>query len=340
MQNYTRFDRIRRIFLNKDNYTFELQKDLEKFIGWNKCVSTLNGGIRDFEELEYLLIDDIVDDVKERFERQVQTISIVPDSRKTAVKIETPLGKWGYLIAIQKDSFSFHTIEDNGLWTEPEERNMRMVTTYTFNLLFDEKEIIFCMMQNLCKVVDYDRKFNELFSEYKGMFDGSLEDFLDCLITTEASFVIYNQRESIKDFPYYPALRAKLTNMINNLPATDNVEEGEPKDSLIVDEVTGRDCPEFDNLFGNDLKAKNEIWAYMKHLQMIDDNGNYKVGNNIQFIRAFIVVMVKYFKIPNRRITTLIRIFTLKIFGKSKRIHDFLVVDEKRIEDFFNGNQD
>lgn len=278
MQNCTRFDKIKSIFLNKDNYTFDLQKDLEKFLGWGKCSSFGNGGIRDFEELEYLLIDDIADDVKERFERQVQTISIVPDSRKTAVKIEYPLGTWGYLIDIQKDFFSFYTIEDWKIWTEPEERNMRKVETYTFNLSFTEQEIVFCMMQNLCKVVDYDRKFNELFNEYKGMFDGSEEDFLDCLIITEANLRPNGHWESIKDFPYYQTLRDKLTYMINSLP--DNCKVGIRKKVESPPKWKARALFMFYRKRANESFTYQDTLAYFKCQDIIGKSNYNQLHNN------------------------------------------------------------
>lgn len=106
----------------------------------------------------------------------------------------------------------------------------------------------------------------------------------------------------------------------------------------LIDNVNGLDCAEFDNLFGTDIKRKNEVWQYMKLLGMIDQNGACLIPNNTSFIKSFIIIMKKYFKIPNQSDTRLIEIFTLKILGKSKRIHTSVPHDEKRIEDFLNVN--
>ena len=76
----------------------------------------------------------------------------------------------------------------------------------------------------------------------------------------------------------------------------------------------------------------------MKLLGMIDQNGTCLIPENTSFIKSFIIIMKKYFKIPNRSDTKLIEIFTLKILGKSKRIHVSVPQDEIRIEGFLNAN--
>jgi len=47
--------------------------------------------------------------------------------------------------------------------------------------------------------------------------------------------------------------------------------------------------------------------------------------------------MKKYFKLPNQKDTPLVRIFTLKLLGKSRRINESEKIDEEHIEDFLNG---
>ena len=54
-----------------------------------------------------------------------------------------------------------------------------------------------------------------------------------------------------------------------------HVEEGKEVEIIIKDEVNGTPCIEFDNLFGADIKRKNEVWQYMKLLRMIDSDGKY-----------------------------------------------------------------
>jgi hypothetical protein len=113
----------------------------------------------------------------------------------------------------------------------------------------------------------------------------------------------------------------------------------ESKKVGIIDFVKDiKPCAEFDNLFGNDIKGKIEIWNYMIDLKMIDSNGVFSMGSRRSFIRSFVLIMKKYFKIPNQSDTKLIEIFTLKLLGKSKRINESVKADEQQIEDFLNGN--
>lgn len=111
-----------------------------------------------------------------------------------------------------------------------------------------------------------------------------------------------------------------------------------PKAEKVIDKVSGLNCAEFDDLFGKSIKNKNELWDYMIDLKMIDADGNYLMGSSFSFIKSFVVIMKKHFKLPYQSETRLVNIITLKIFGKSKRIHVSKKEDERQIEDFLNGN--
>lgn len=107
----------------------------------------------------------------------------------------------------------------------------------------------------------------------------------------------------------------------------------------IIDKVNGLECAEFNNLFGADIKGKNEIWHYMIDLKMIDAHGKFLMGSRRSFIRSFVVIMMRYFKVPNQSLTKLIEIFTLKLLGKDMRINESRLEDEQQIEVYFNGNE-
>lgn len=97
-------------------------------------------------------------------------------------------------------------------------------------------------------------------------------------------------------------------------------------------------CTEFDELFGNDIEGKIKIWNYMIDLKMIDSSGAFSMGSRRSFIRSFVLIMKKNFKIPNQSDTKLTKIFRLKLLGNSARINNSVPADEQQIEDFLNEN--
>jgi len=83
----------------------------------------------------------------------------------------------------------------------------------------------------------------------------------------------------------------KLRELLTTNPTTSaNVEESKEVEIIIKDEVNGTPCSEFDNLFGTDIKWKNEVWRYMLDLKVIDANGAFKMGSSRSFILSFIKV--------------------------------------------------
>ena len=98
--------------------------------------------------------------------------------------------------------------------------------------------------------------------------------------------------------------------------AAATVEESKEVNIIIKDEVNGTPCIEFDNLFGADIRRKNEVWQYMKLLGMIDSEGKYLLGGERAIIRAFVMVMKKNGKFtPTAEEGFLIRVVGLKLLG-------------------------
>ena len=98
-----------------------------------------------------------------------------------------------------------------------------------------------------------------------------------------------------------------------------HVEEGKEVEIIIKDEVNGTPCIEFDNLFGADIRRKNEVWQYMKLLGMIDSEGKYLLGGERAIIRAFVMVMKKNGRFtPTADEGFLIRVVGLKLLGDNK----------------------
>ena len=154
-------------------------------------------------------------------------------------------------------------------------------------------------------------------------------------IESKYYFLKWLKRLSIGEFYFEISEENRIIEVTKTTSAT--VEEGK-KDEIIDFVKDINPCIEFDNLFRNDIKGKIEIWNYMIDLKMIDSNGAFSMGSRRSFIRSFVLIMKKYFKIPNQSDTKLTEIFRLKLLGNSGRINNSVKEDEQQIEDFLNGN--
>lgn len=123
---------------------------------------------------------------------------------------------------------------------------------------------------------------------------------------------------------YVNGLELKKEKIFQQLSTPDHVEVGETvqQPPIIKDEVNGIPCTEFDNLFGADIKRKNEVWQYMKLLAMIDNEGKCLHPEKTATIRAFVVVMRNNFRLPFAKSPDEL----IKIFGLKLSISDILRV--------------
>ena len=124
------------------------------------------------------------------------------------------------------------------------------------------------------------------------------------------------------DFEIMDKLRG--VDFVSTTAKNNQAEENETKE--VKDEVTGRDCIEFDNLFPS-VKAKNKVWGYMKTLNIIDDDSNISIGTRQNYLLAFIRVMRKHLFINNLGDRPLSEIFNLKLKGERRRINRFSDID-------------
>lgn len=224
MQNKLRFGELHNVCFNKENYTHPLQKELEPFTNVGRT-ETINEVVTR-ENMEFLLLDSVANNDKERIEKQVGIIikgerdntndKAVLQLHRQILTYGTPL--WTYLHKIEDDSITvYHLVQKMG---EDEYWQKKRI-----NLIFSENEICYCIIKILCNYLRDNERFNIEYNRYLNLFEGTEKEFINFLVDTKFNTYI-DGHINIKDLPYYERLTDKLYDIKNNLSTPDHVEDG------------------------------------------------------------------------------------------------------------------
>ena len=213
MQNNERFGELHNVCFNEENYPYDIYQNLKPFRGISFWESN-NNRLPINEIPNFLEYQNISDEVKQRFERNISPIQSKDfNGITTALFFNSFIGNW-YLKEINENNIiGYHNGSPNSiawLWYESE-----------CSLKYKECEIVYCIMQKLSKYYEQNNKFEIEFNKYKEFFNGTLEDFLECLINENHDF---SYRIPLLDTPIkmieiegYDGLRKKLIDKLNNL---------------------------------------------------------------------------------------------------------------------------
>ena len=226
MQNKSRFGELHNVCFNEENYPYDIFKFLEIFRNCQSRVTVTRNYLIDTIPNDFLEYQNISNEAKQLFERNISPIQSKDfNGITTAFFSNSIIGNW-YLKEIDKNSIvGYHNgIPDSNEWLWSES---------TYSLKYEESEIVYCIMKKLSKYYDQDKRFEIEFNKYKGFFDGTLEEFLDCLINQYENFKFYYSSAGwyyMNKIEGYDGLRRKLTEIMNNLPNSDQVEDGKTVD--------------------------------------------------------------------------------------------------------------
>lgn len=229
MQNKQRFGELHNVCFNEENYPYDIFNFLEPF----RTTQFREGVIYDFpleiKPENFLEYQDISDEVKQCFERNISPIQSI-NYNDTAISFFTNpyIGDW-YLKEIKDSSIVgyYNALPRSGVckWRES-----------IYNLKYNESEIVYCIMKKLGKYYKQNQKFEIEFNKYKAFFDGTIAEFLECLINEYEDFYYstnlgfnYYYMNKIEG---YDGLKDRLTEMVNNLsapPSSNDIKQGKGK---------------------------------------------------------------------------------------------------------------
>lgn len=186
------------------------------------------------------------------FERNISPIKSKDFNGIATAFFSNPyIGDW-YLKEINENSIvAYHNgIPQSGMWLWQES---------TYNLKYNESEIVYCIMKKLSKYYKQNNRFDIEFNKYKAFFDGTLEEFLECLMNEYEDFSFYTgagNYYNMNKIEGYDGLKDKLTEKVNNLSAP-------PAPEKIVKEIK--------DILKADYKHRNIINMYDELLQTHKD---------------------------------------------------------------------
>ena len=221
-QSKQRFGELHNVCFNEENYPYDIFKYLEMFRSPQFRTTEIHEFPLDTKPENFLEYQNISNEIKQRFERNVSPIQPQNYNGISISFFTNPyIGDW-YLKEIKDSSIVgyYNAIPRSGLYRWKES---------IYNLKYIESEIVYCIMKKLSKYYEQNSKFEIEFNKYKAFFDGTLEEFLECLINEYEDFKFYYLGwEYMNKIEGYGGLRRKLIEMVNNLsthPTPNEIEQ-------------------------------------------------------------------------------------------------------------------
>jgi hypothetical protein len=273
MQDKRRFGELHNVCFVEENYPCDIFNFLEIFSSTQFRITETREFPPDTKPENFLEYQNISNEVKQRFERNVSPIQS-QNYNGIAISLFTNpyIGDW-YLKEIKDSSIvGYHNaIPRSGLWRWQES---------IYNLKYKEAEIVYCIMKKLSKYYEQNNKFEIELNKYKAFFDGTLEEFLECLLNEYEDFYFFTNLGShyyyMNKIEGYDGLRKRLIEMVNNLsvpPAPKGIEVGKKKTTknITKQDVEIRDL--FDGFTKKQTQA-NALHSILKELGISKDNMN------------------------------------------------------------------
>lgn len=319
MQSKQRFGELHNVCFNEENYPFDIYQNLrplreQKHIRETPFPKLPMGEVPD-DIIEY---QNISNEVKQHFEKNISPIESKDfNGISTAYFSNNIIGNW-YLKEINENSFvGYFNAIPNGGWKWSES---------AYSLKYKESEIVYCIMQKLSKYYKQNNKFELEFNKYKAFFDGTLEEFLECLMNEYEDFSFFTGAGTyyfMNKIEGYDGLKDKLTEKVNNLstpPAPEEIEQENDtfdfnKEIEILMESENKFCKGlpmhfvinhfkvfYENNRGTEYLSKESFASFIKRGFLNDDT---QLIQNINFKRMekglVISIFYDFFDIADRK---------------------------------------
>lgn len=340
-------------FINKYKFYKENQDKLRKFKSSNPLRINFEKASKELDDIEIKVRNGRTGVIhgtttNEHFrlqENKNNAIKAIDEYHKLNEPLPKGSIEHGELIEYEVSQYSFETFESlrDGFLLERDsyhnehgrntywQKRLNDSNSYLNGIKFKEvdlTDLVRCSMKADCVNIDFQLLYEDFTSK-------KIEPKDEFNLLPKISEQLFHERLA-KVIPYI--LFIDFLEGLDKSEA-DHVEEEKKVEIVVEDEVNGIPCIEFDNLF-NTVKNKNAVWGYMKTLNIIDNNGDYKMGSKRAYLLAFIVIMKKHLFINNVDDRPLSEIFSLKLFGEKKRIYrcndklkEEIVATLNRIED-------